>query len=415
MTSQISKPFPDDRLNRQDYANGLIKFIKRLDSGVIAIDGEWGVGKSWLGDRLKQGIDQEGIASTIWIDAFEADWEDDPALSLVAAIANQVGSVNKASWLKKAAPCLARLIPAGAKAVAKAAANAAGFNDEIVDDLSDAIKDESSAYIESRLKDLADRKQALMHLKNLLAEVVGQSTNKKLVVFVDELDRCSPEYAIRFLERLKHLFNIEHVIYILLWNRTQIQAAVETFYGVGSGGQMYLDKFIDFPLHLPLSHISKGTIGPMRSLLESLSGRFNRDERLALDENIYWLDAIATLLSLTARESEHLARWWVMSPNRNTVGLETWLLGFKVKHPNLFADIRDGKEDVHVKVRDILNALSPDDNLKAVVETLVNVHSCYMLNDFDHLDAGTVQFLGGRFAHPRDALPAAIRRLETFY
>lgn len=415
MSSKISNPFADDRLNRQDYANGLIKFIKRLDSGVIAIDGEWGVGKSWIGSRLKQRIDQEKIASTIWIDAFEADWEDDPSLSLVAGIANKIESANKASWLKKAAPCLARLIPAGAKVAAQVAANALGINDSIVNDLSGAIKDESSVYIESRLKDLADRKQTLVHLRNLLTEAVDQSTNKKIVIFVDELDRCSPEYAIRFLERLKHLFNVDRVIYVLLWNRAQIQGAVEAFYGIGASGQMYLDKFIDFPVHLPLSHIRKGTVGPMRSLLESLSGRFNQDEKLALDENIYWLDAIATLLSLTARESEHLARWWVMSPNRNTVGLETWLLGLKVKRPNLFARIRDKKEDAHIEARDLLNALSPDENLKHIVETLVDIHSCYMQDDFDHLSPDTAKFLGGGLSNPCDALPAAIRRLEAFY
>lgn len=106
---------------------------------------------------------------------------------------------------------------------------------------------------------------------------------------------------------------------------------------------------------------------------------------------------------------------WVMSPNRNTVGLETWLLGLKVKRPNLFARIRDKKEDAHIEARDLLNALSPDENLKHIVETLVDIHSCYMQDDFDHLSPDTAKFLGGGLSNPCDALPAAIRRLEAFY
>lgn len=413
MTELMTGPFEGDKLNRQEYAKGLIDFIQRLKSGVIAVDGEWGAGKSWLGDNIKRAIDKKKIASTVWIDAFEADWDDDPSFSLIAGIVSQVAEADKPNWFEKVAGSLARLVPAGAKAAVQVAGNAVGLNKDVLDAVSEGIKDQSRACIEQRLKDLADRQKTLVHLKELLAEAVGETPGQKVVVFVDELDRCSPEFAIRFLERLKHLFDLDHVIYVLFWNRLQIQQTVEAFYGPGTDGQMYLDKFIDFQLHLPRSHV-RGDLGPMRELLDSLIDRFEGVERTLLAENIHWLNSFATMLLLTARETERLARWWVMSPNRNVVVLETWLLGLKVKHPSLFSNIRDAKPDAHLEAKRLLERMPIDQNINHVITAIIDVHDRYQSDNFSNLNEVTAELFGRGYFHPRNVLPAAIRRLETF-
>ena len=68
------QPYANDALGRRQYAQNLTKLIDRLPKGVIAIDGEWGAGKSWFGEQLKMDIDLHGRHSTIWLDVFEADW-----------------------------------------------------------------------------------------------------------------------------------------------------------------------------------------------------------------------------------------------------------------------------------------------------------------------------------------------------
>lgn len=415
MTNETVTPLTGDKLNRRQYADGLIGFITRIDKGVIAIDGEWGVGKSWLGENLKLMVEQADMASTLWIDAFDADWDDDPSLSLIAGISSITSESTRTMWLENAASFLARLIPVGTKAVARVAANAAGINQDTIDDLSSAIRDESSAFIESRLKDLADKKNTLVQLKKILDEAVRQAPQKKLVVFIDELDRCSPEYAIRFLERLKHLFDLDGVVYVLFWNRSQIQRAVETFYGSGTDGQMYLDKFIDIPLNLQSSHVT-GSSGPMRGLIESLGERLglNQIEQSSLYENLNLLNSFATLLRFTARESERLARWWVMSPNRSTIVLETWLLALKVRRPDLFANIRDGKTDAHLKVKEFINSLRPDENISHIIAALSDIHDRYQRDDFEGLNQDVEVIFGRGYTHRCYVLPAAIRRLETF-
>ncbi|MGV0953825.1 MAG: KAP family P-loop NTPase fold protein [Fluviibacter sp.] len=413
MTELTAEPFEGDKLNRQEYANGLISFIERLRSGVIAIDGDWGTGKSWLGVNIKQSIDKKAFASTIWIDAFAADWDDDPSLSLIAGIVGQIEDLEKNTWLKKTAGCLARLVPIGGKAAVQVAGNAIGLNKDVLDGLSEGIKEGSQAFIEQRLKDLADRQKTLAHLKGLLTDAVSKTHGQKIVVFIDELDRCSPEYAIRFLERIKHLFELDHVIYVIFWNRQQIQQTVESFYGPGTNGQMYLDKFIDFQLHLSRSHV-RGDAGPMRGLLESLVARFEGVEQLSLTENIHWINSFATFLSLNARESERLAKWWVMSSNRNVVVLETWLLALKVKHPNLFARMRDGKPDAHLDAKKLLDGMPNNENSSHVITAIADIHDRYQSDNFNNLNEVASELLGRGYINPKNVLPAAIRRIETF-
>ena len=406
-----------DLLNRSTYINDMTVFIQKLDKGVIAIDGEWGSGKTWLAKKMKGQIDEKGFASTVWLDTFNADWDDDPALSLITGIATQLPEAEKSEWLKESAALLSRLLPVVAKALFKTAANLAGIGKETADDIAGVAKDASQTYLERRLKDLADRQQTLGHLKKLMSDAIKKAKGKKLVVFVDELDRCSPAYAIQFLERLKHLFDLEQVVYVLFWNRQQLQKAVEKFYGIGSNGEMYLDKFVDYPLYLPHSH--QGEIaGGMSELMRSMIAFFNHDPVKAdmIHGNINLLVDVAELLSHTARESKRLAMLWVMSPNRNLVQLEVWLLGLKIKHPNVFARIRNKELQSHLDASRILKKSQPSDRLKPFVDSLMRIHACYHdENRFENLPKNDAQLLGHAVYGFEKAIPAAIRRIENFH
>lgn len=404
-----------DYLNRTDYADGLTQFISKLKKGVIAVDGEWGVGKSWLARHIQKKIDAAESASTIWLDTFEADWDDDPSLSIIAELVNQTSEDDKTGLRKKFALTLSHAVPTVAKVLTKSAGKIVGIDEDLLNDIADGIRAVSAAHFSQRLEDLATRRKTLSNLKSLLSECIEQSIGQKVVVFVDELDRCSPEYAIRFLERIKHLFDLDGVVYVLFWNRQQIQNTVEAFYGRGTNSAMYLDKFVDFPLHLPRSHVRGER--PMRGVFMQVASLLEDDQRNALDENVDRLNSLATLLSLNARECKRLAIWWVMSPNRNAVVLETWLLGLKVKHPTIFADLRDNKPAGHHDAKQILDYLIGnyrDDFDKSLLVAIREIHDCHINNSFDNISKEAIQIINNRYGEAREALPSAIRRLETF-
>ena len=416
MTNEAMKPTQPDSLNRGPYLDNLTKLITRLDKGVIAIDGEWGVGKTWAGRSLKVKLDQQAQFKSIWLDVFEADWSDDPAVSLIAGIAAQLEVEKSESFLKRVAPILGAILPLAAKAAIRAAANYAGFDEEMGKDYADEGKTEASKFVQKHLEAAKDKQQNLNQLKQLLNETVKENAGK-LVIFVDELDRCSPGYAVRFLERLKHLFDLEGVIYVLLWNREQVQKTVEVFYGAGSNGQMYLDKFIDYPLHIPLSQINSRAHYPFEELIKAITLMVDGEKRphkeqQHISQNAYFIAHIAHILGMTARETMRLAAWWVMSANRLTF-IDTWLLGLKVKHPDTFAGLRSGNIESHTKARILLGKIKKDepDYLEPVM-SLIELHSRFINQNFEDFPEKFLEYIVGRGAKPESAIKASVRRLE---
>lgn len=408
---QIQPPYAKDALGRKPYAQNLIKLIERIPKGVIAIDGDWGVGKSWFGEQLKADLDQQGKVRTVWIDVFDADWNDDPSMSLIASIASQLEDAEADSFLQRASPYLSKLLPAVTKAAIKAAGNYVGVDKDVLEAAADAGKSSSEIYLKKHLSDAREKKKNLDDLKKLLTDAIGDQ-HSKMVVFVDELDRCSPSYAIRFLERLKHLFDLDGVVYVLLWNREQVQKAVETFYGAGSNGQMYLDKFVDYPLHLPMSQTRNDEL-PLTTLVNSMIGELEGVQQMNLNNNAYLIALVASLLKLTARETKRISFWWVMSSNRQYPILETWLLGLKVKHPNVFSGLRAGSIAAHQQAADLLKSTLIDEKIdKDLVKDLIQFHTRFETGNFGDLDQNFIRKFISPSADFKNAVSAAMRRLE---
>lgn len=188
MTTQPTTTFAGDALNRREFAESVYKLMHRLKKGVIAIDGDWGVGKSWFGMELKKLVEHKGEFHAIWIDAFEADWVDDPALTLIASIASELPEEEKKTFFDAVAPLVTRAIPSATKLAVKAAANFVGVDDDVADGVADILKDSGEAFVRKKLEELAERKKTLEYLKDSISECVAKSKGGKVVVFVDELD-----------------------------------------------------------------------------------------------------------------------------------------------------------------------------------------------------------------------------------
>jgi hypothetical protein len=91
-----------------------------------------------------------------------------------------------------------------------------------------------------------------------------------LVFFVDELDRCRPTFSIELLERIKHLFDIPNILFVLSLDKPQLEASIMAVYGQGINSTEYLRRFIDLEYLIP-------TI-KTKQFVESLFKRFALDE-----------------------------------------------------------------------------------------------------------------------------------------
>lgn len=98
---------------------------------------------------------------------------------------------------------------------------------------------------------------AIAEFKSALATFVQSSTDKnKLVVFVDELDRCRPLYAIELLERIKHIFNVDGIVFVLALDKEQLCHSIQAVYGSEFDSSGYLRRFVDFEYLLKKPDIS---------------------------------------------------------------------------------------------------------------------------------------------------------------
>lgn len=291
----IETPFKDDFWGREALAERLTDYVSRLHVGAtIAIDAEWGAGKSWFVQNWKAKLEQDQF-KVIYLNAFNQDYVDDPFLTISMEIANAIKQDTNAFESIKATigqayrailPNLPMLLwylttsLVGVGAVAKPVADAVAalksseeFGEKAAELLNEKLQEHLSAQVENYEKE----KQSLDYFKTQLAEITSE-LDKPLIFIVDELDRCKPEFAIRLIERIKHFFDIPNVVFVLAINKTQLEDAINSFYGFTSASN-YLEKFIDFSILLKNQDING-------SRYQKILEQYNNDLQLNIENEI---------------------------------------------------------------------------------------------------------------------------------
>ena len=80
---------------------------------------------------------------------------------------------------------------------------------------------------------------------------------EKIVVFIDELDRCKPDFALKLLERIKHYVDHKNVIFVISTNLTELQHMINNVYGNGFSSTKYFDRFFDYLFSLPVADVNE--------------------------------------------------------------------------------------------------------------------------------------------------------------
>ncbi len=252
--------FEGDLFGRKKLADQLTGFLTRLpDGAVIAIDSPWGDGKTWFGKRWCANLQDLGF-QTAYIDCFQRDHLDDP-FTMIASEFIQLANTGKPEIQTKLMDAGKKLGAALLPAATKFAVNTVGHwalgNANLSEDLTKGLEalDASAAgalekLVAARLIEYQASNKSIEAFKESLTEM-GAASGKPIVIFLDELDRCRPDFSVRTIERVKHFFDAPGVVFVLLLNRTQLAAAVEGLYGPKVDAEAYLSKFIPISLSLP--------------------------------------------------------------------------------------------------------------------------------------------------------------------
>ena len=204
-------PWDDDVLDRKKIADRLTSIVRGQEAPfVISLDGRWGTGKTFLLKRWQQDLENQDFEA-IYFNAWEDDFSKDPLLAIIGQLSEHFGE---------------GLLRQMAVGVAEATLNI--LTNRLVgmklDDLTP----------ETLLDDYRDQQATQRAVRERLKELgakVREDTDQPLIFIIDELDRCPPTFAIELLERVKHIFDVENIVFVFGINREELTKSLRSVYG----------------------------------------------------------------------------------------------------------------------------------------------------------------------------------------
>ena len=283
MTTQIIQ-WEGDVLNRREIALFLERLVlKKIESGRVspnvnalcfALDGDWGTGKTFFVKKWIEDL-RNSKYPVIHFDAWINDLTDDPLVGFMAYLKSSLEALIKRLPLserveakKKATELMqqaGRAVGIITKSVAKKylgneieelSGLSIKSNELNEDDKKILITEGVDKFFEESLQSHTDKMEAIGALKNSIEQLLEYLNDKTeyqlpMFIFIDELDRCRPDYAIRLLEGIKHLFDAKNVCFVVSTNMTQLSESVKAVYGSGFDAYRYLKRFFAFEYSLP--------------------------------------------------------------------------------------------------------------------------------------------------------------------
>lgn len=367
-----TSPFQHDKLGRIESAERLSYLLEGVQPPfVLSIDGKYGNGKTTFVQMWKAHLKTKGFR-TLYFNAWESDFASDPLIAFIgemdAEIKQILGEASSLpnlseSWqkVKKAGAYLAkRAIPLGVKVSTAGILDLDKFTEQSIASAAEAIAKEQIEKYEGTKEKVCEFKTLLGKFIQSLAPQ-GQNKKTPLIFFVDELDRCRPPYAIELLERIKHFFWIEEIVFVLAMDKVQLASSIQAVYGKGIDVDGYLRRFVDLKYRLP----APATM----DFLEQLFSQFHIDELMQAHGNELFVIkkelakqtflSLADALGLSLRTQEQcLARLAVILLTTKIASeppqLILGLLALQAKDPALYNGFVNGERTVE----EVLSAIS---------------------------------------------------------
>ena len=396
METQISeKPTFDtqDEFNRRPIAKNIIRLLTSpIDLSPMVIDGGWGTGKTEFCQKLIRLMQQQRRNyQPVYIDAFRSDHSGEPLLALLAEIIKTCTPEDTdgqpSEKRKNITRKIAKAAGFGIKTVAKAAVghvlkqNTDDLAEEFqqimndgqdADSLAETVTDAAAtiashtidATVEALLKEQIEAEKNLETLKACLKELAA---DKPIILFIDELDRCRPDYAVDMLEVIKHVFDVENVKVVLVTNTKQLRAAINHRYGMEVDAQKYLDKFLKYSFALPDKIVARfeeeRALVAVEYFKQLVRSNGIAGELKGLIEQEITMDFIRDMIErngLSLRETERLVRFLELFHSLSRGGLDSqqmweykmlYIMGVFIFcfHPDLIDDINKNRTVKYVR------------------------------------------------------------------
>ena len=216
-----SEPFKNDVLEREPQVKAFCAVLAGIEApAVLSLDAGWGTGKTAFVKMCSAWMRSEASphsgASVVVFNAWTQSYTGEPLQDVVEAVTGQITDID-AERRKN----IARLLERQAARIASGGM------------IPDAI-----------VADGEGPRRAILRFKKTLRSFVATGGGR-LVVFIDELDRCRPDYAIGVLEKVRHIFDVAGVVVVLAVNREALEHAVGELHGSKDAAERYMRRFVD--------------------------------------------------------------------------------------------------------------------------------------------------------------------------
>ncbi len=268
----MNKKWEGDLLNRKKEGKFIINYLvnkykeNQNKPFVLNINAEWGYGKTFFLNNIAKEIKSMNH-HVIEFDAWKNDYTKEPLLAFMSEINNSLENffTPQQSKGKKLFKTLKDNGSSILMSIISRKLTGVGLdeflnensdncdeneNNEVKKDIENSVSSLTTKLTEYALKEHNTIKNSIndfkINMKNLLKYVESlKNQNLPIFILIDELDRCRPNYAIELLENIKHLFDIEGIIFIIATDSKQLSHSINAIYGNKFASEKYLKRFFD--------------------------------------------------------------------------------------------------------------------------------------------------------------------------
>ena len=298
-----------DLFGIQKYQNALVKFIRLTDTPItIALQGEWGSGKTSLMNQLRYELcDKDGAPYfPVWVNTWQYSLMKTPPqaiMSILEGCINQIGEINPDHKWNESKKKIGGIFKKMASVGAKVAASTVGVDGDVVDELFGGESAESD----------------ILQLKNEIAKLINEALKLNpskigFTFYIDDLDRIDPPVAVEILELMKNIFDLDKCVFILAIDYDVVIKGLRSKFGELTDKnerefRAFFDKIIQLPFSMPVASYNVDTFlvdalqkieffSPKELENESLAENLSEIARLSVGSNPRSLKRLSNTLSL---------------------------------------------------------------------------------------------------------------------
>lgn len=248
-----------DLFGIQKYQNALVKFIRLTNTPItIALQGEWGSGKTSLMNQLRYELCDKDDAPyfPVWVNTWQYSLMKTPPqaiMSILEGCINQIGEINPDHKWNESKKKIGGIFKKMASVGAKVAVSSVGVDGGVVDELFTGESSESD----------------ILQLKGEIAKLIDEAlklypSKIGFTFYIDDLDRIDPPVAVEILELMKNIFDLDKCVFILAIDYDVVIKGLRSKFGELTDKnerefRAFFDKIIQLPFSMPVASYNVDT------------------------------------------------------------------------------------------------------------------------------------------------------------